>query len=178
MYNMTAQDEADVKRVVALYAKMENELQTMSDLLKIKEELEKYQPFVLSLITRYQEAIPDPDEFGLVLNLYLFIWMYYRDNTDVRKTKITEKMYVKEESEIVDMLLKSEKSSDQQKDQLAHSYIQSLHSKALVTYIMFQLIEDPELREIDKAAGGSILLGYKTLIKCFDKIVFKKPSLK
>lgn len=178
MYKLTKQDEADVKRVVANYAQMEGELQGISDILKIKEELLKYQPFILSLLAGYQIDIPDPEEFESILKLYLFIWMYYRDNVDVRKKTITEKMYLQAEDEIVEMLLKSEKSSEQEKEKLATSYIQNIHSKALVTFIMFSFIEDPDLRELDRQAEGAILLGFKTIIRCFDKIAFKKPPAK
>jgi hypothetical protein len=173
MYNMTANDEADVKRVVALYAKMENELQDISDLLKIKEELLKYQPFVLSIITGYQIDVPDPDEFEPILKLYLFIWMYYMDNKAVRKTKITESMYVKEQDEIIEMLRQSEKSDNQEKDKLANKYIEQLQSKALMTFILFLFVEDPILQKLDRQAGGAVLIGYKTILKCFEKIAIK-----
>ena len=166
---MTAQDEAEVRRVIILYAKIENELQGTPELTKLKDELHLFQPFIGSLIMDYEEDFPD--DADLIWKLYLLIWMYYRDNDLARIGLITSSLYISKEDKLVETLDIPVPADQETRQKMTQDYIQRQHSKGLIIFLFYLFMENPVLERLDKATGRALLIGYKATIESFDEII-------
>jgi hypothetical protein len=173
MDNISAQEQTDIKQIAAIKAEMESRMNDFDYANNITDELFRYQPFILSIIMGYKldvamEDLPD------VINLYVLIWLFYRDKNNVRKVKITEQQYSKQESRFIATLKKYETTiSAAAKNKMIDGDITSFSSKSLYAMLVLECRENKILHRLNRESGGAIYAGYITLIKCFDEIIAK-----
>ena len=100
---VSAQEQADVKRIEVIYAEIENNLNNPAYANKVTDEIYKYQPFILSVLMGYKMDI-QLQELEPLVKLYLLIWLFYRDQKSVKNIPITPDRYMIAEEATVRML--------------------------------------------------------------------------
>ncbi|WPV67105.1 hypothetical protein [Chitinophaga sp. LS1] len=173
MDKISTQEQTDVKQIAAIKAEIESRMNDFDYANNITDELFRYQPFILSTIMGYKMDVPMEDLPDLI-NLYVLIWLFYRDKKNVRKVQITEQQYSKQESRFVEMLKKYETNiSTAAKNKMIDDDLNSFYSKSLYAMLVSECRENKILHRLNRESGGAVYAGYITLIKCFDEIIAK-----
>jgi hypothetical protein len=173
MDKISTQEQTDVKQIAAIKAEIESRMNDFDYANNITNELFRYQPFILSTIMGYKMDVAMEDLPDLI-NLYVLIWLFYRDKKNVRKVQITEQQYSKQESRFVAMLKKYETTiSTAAKNKMIDDDLNSFSSKSLYATLVSECRENEILDRLNRESGGAVYAGYITLIKCFDEIIAK-----
>jgi hypothetical protein len=171
MENISAQEKNDVLQIAAIKAEMENRMNDFDYANNITDELFRYQPFILSTIMGYKMDVP-MDDLPYLINLYVLIWLFYKERNNVRKIKITEEQFAKQETRFISLLKKYEATTSAvEKDRLVNEDLENASSKALNTILIMELKENTVLQRLNRESQGAVLAGYNVIIKCFDEII-------
>ena len=172
--NVSAQEQADVKRIGTIYAEIEKNLNNPAYANKVTDEIYKYQPFILSVLLGYKMDF-QLEELAPLVKLYLLIWLFYRDQRSVKNIPITPDRYMIAEESTVRMLQKIETAkTEKQKDEILNKDLNSTSSKALLAMIFLQFRENIILEKLNKKTQGAIIVGIRSFILCFDEIITKR----
>jgi hypothetical protein len=170
---ISAQEQADIKHIAAIKTEIEKRMNDFDYANNITDELYRCQPFILSTIMGYKMDVAIEDLPDLI-NLYVLIWLFYRDRKNVRTIKITEQQYSKQESRFVAMLKKYETTiSAAAKNKMIDEDLNSFSSKSLYAMLVSECRENKILHRLNWESGGAVFAGYITLIKCLDEIIAK-----
>jgi len=142
----------------------------LKSLEQITDEIYRHQPFLLSLFLGYREDV-NQYELDEILRILIIIWLFFRYQPNVKKTRISMKMFDNRQKKNVTFLryLDGEKSQHS-KNQLILDNLGALKSKALFTAVLFKVNEGAALKKLDKNISGIMILGMKSLIECFEQI--------
>jgi hypothetical protein len=131
------------------------------------------QPFLISLILGYKI---DLNEYELeeIMKVVFLIWEFFKNHSQIEHQKISETQFERIQQRNVYMLkyYEGEKGESAKMDVVAAD-LMHLKSKSLFTGILFQFDHKSALINIDEEKKGIILVGLKSLIECFEEIVFK-----
>lgn len=132
---------------------------------KISDEIYLYQPFVLSLFLGFKDEV-DIFQLDEILRIFLIIWLFFRDRENVKKKKITEKIFEARQRKNLQFLqYMQDLPIKQDRDQALNYNLGALKSKAL-----FKFKEGPTLKKLETARSALMLIGIKSLIECFEHI--------
>jgi len=135
------------------------------------ENIEQYQPFMLSLLLGYQHDI-NIKELDEIIKLYLIIWEFFKDKKNITKIKLTEIQFEETQNRNIEFFkyLGGEKSK---RDFINTTSLdlENIRSKALLTGILFRFDTTTVLSNIKGDLKGIVLIGIKSLIECFEIIV-------
>jgi len=131
------------------------------------------QPFLISLLLGYKI---DLNEYELeeIMKVVFLIWEFFKNHSQIEHQKISETQFERIQQRNVYMLkyYAGEKGESAKMDVVAAD-LMHLKSKSLFTGILFQFGHKSALINLDEENRGIILVGLKSLIECFEEIVFE-----
>ena len=137
---------------------------------KITDEMNQYQPFLSSMLLGYQFDLK-PEEHGEIIKIGFLIWEYFRENKNIRNKKLTEQHFEKIQKRNIGLLKYLEGESDPvELLNITGSDLDHLKSKALLTGIFYRFNTQAVLVKMDAPTKGTILIGMKSVIECFEEI--------
>lgn len=137
---------------------------------KVSDEIFKKQPFFLSALLGYRFDV-STTELEELMKIYFLIWEYFKPNQNVRNKKVTEALFTKMMKRNIQMLKYSEdEPSEQDKLEVYSADLQNLKSKSLLAAVFFRFYNRPVLIKMEKEKTGTILIGIKSFIECFETI--------
>ena len=146
----------------------------LKTLEQVADEIYQYQPFLISLFLGYKDDV-DPLQHDEILRIIIIIWLYFRDNKQVKRNKINERMFEAQEKKHLHFLKYFEgEPTEQAKSQLTLQDFKNLKSIELMALVWGRALQGPALKNMDTYNAGITLIGFKALIECFEKI--SKPS--
>jgi len=136
----------------------------------ITDEMNRYQPFLLSMLLGYRLDLK-PGELEEIIKIVFMIWEYFRANQNVRNTKLTEQGFERIQKRNIE-LIKYLEGESQPSDirNITSSDLDHLKSKALLTGIFFRFNTKNALLKMDTTTKGTLLIGMKSVIECFEEI--------
>lgn len=163
------QEEKREKYIAQLIKKIDN---IDTDYLDSELDLvSKKQPFLISLLLGYRIDLKI-DELEEMIKIILLIWEYFKNNDKIMKIKVTEKQFEEVQKRNIYMLKYLERERGQNAQiSLIKSDLNHLHSKELLTGLIFQFNNKKSLARMKNEEKGGILIGVKSLIECFDEIL-------
>lgn len=137
---------------------------------QVADEIYRYQPFLISIFLGYKDDV-DIFQHDELLRVLIIIWLFFKDRPNVKRTKITEKMFEAKQRKNAQFLKYLEGEPNQKtKEQTTDLNLGALKSKALFSVVLFKIKDGAALKKLDIEFIGIILLGMKSLIECFEQI--------
>jgi len=134
------------------------------------EEINQYQPFLISMLLGYKIDLK-LEEFEEISKVIVLIWEFFRENSKVRKTKLTEQQFEKFHKKNIDLLKYLEvEQNEQEIIFVTKSDLNFLKSKSLLTAIFYRFKNQESLKEMSWKTKGIVLIGLKSLIESLDEI--------
>ena len=168
---ISEEDKREILRVGQLIKKIE-----MADEEYINKEsdlISKKQPFLISLLLGFRFDLKDL-ELEEIMKIIFLIWEFFKNHSQINKTKISESQFERIQQSNIYMLKYYDGEQGQKASmELISNDLKNLKSKSLFAAIVFQFFEKIPLLEMENESRGSTLVGMKTLIECFEEIVFK-----
>jgi hypothetical protein len=148
----------------------------LKTLEQITDEIYHHQPFLISLFLGYKDEVdPYPPQADEILRTLIIIWLYFRENKNVKRKKITADMFeVMEEKNIRFLKYLEGEPTIQAQALTTLNDFKQLKSLELFTAVLFKIKEGKALSKLPDDEAAIILVGLKSLIECFSKI--SKPS--
>lgn len=136
------------------------------------EELEQFQPFLLSLLLGYHLDL-NTSELDEIIKVYLIVWEYFKDKRNIKKRQLTDMQFEEAQKRNIDFFqyLDAEKSEKDFINTISID-LRTIKSKALIAGILFRFDTTPVLSNLKSDLKGMVLIGIKSLIECFEEIVF------
>lgn len=135
--------------------------------------ISRQQPFLISLILGYRLDF-GINELEEITKLIFLIWEYFKGNRQIQNIKISENQFEKILNRNIHMLKNFEGEIGQKaKLDLVFSDLGHLKSKALLTGIFLQFNCKYSLKNMKSEEKGSVLIGMKSLIECFEEVIQK-----
>lgn len=136
----------------------------------ISDEIYSRQPFFLSVLLGYRIDVT-MEELEEIMKIYFLVWEYFRFKPNVQTIKVTESYFNKVLMKNIKMLKYSEGETNEiDKLEMFSSDLQNLKSKSLMTSVLFRFNERPTLLKMDIQKKGSIIIGIKSFVECFETI--------
>lgn len=132
----------------------------------------KKQPFLISLLLGYWHDLKEP-ELEEIMKMIFLIWEYFKDHSQINQTKISESQFSRIHQRNIYMLKYYEGEQGQKASmEFISTDLKNLKSKSLFGGITLQFFEKTPLLGMENEDRGIILIGLKSLIECFEEIVF------
>ena len=165
---LTDKDFSEVKKVAEIIKEVDHS--NISELVNSFEEIEKYQPFLISLLLGFKDQL-NKIELDELANTLIIIWRYYQNFPKTMEVRITADQYQDFDEKNLRFLnyLTGEPNEEARLKTIALN-LDSLESKALLTGLFYRYNENKNLSSMEKGLKGEVLLGLKSLIQCFDSI--------
>ncbi|MDA3882164.1 MAG: hypothetical protein PF481_02665 [Bacteroidales bacterium] len=169
---ISKEDKNESLRVVQLIKKIE--LIDEKYVNKESDLLSKKQPFLISLLLGYRFDLKEL-ELEEILKIIFLIWEFFKNHSQIEQMKISESQFMRIQQKNIHMLkyLEGEQGKNA-KMEFISTDLENLKSKSLFTGIIFQFNEKIALLDMNNETRGIILVGLKSLIECFEEIVFRK----
>lgn len=166
------EDKKESLRVGQLIKK--NELIDEEYVKKESDIISQKQPFLISLIFGYRFDLKEL-ELEEILKVIFLIWEFFKNHSQIESTKISETQFMRIQQRNIHMLKYFEgEQGENAKLELVFSDLENLKSKSLFTGIIIQFNQKVALLDMKSENRGIILVGLKSLIECFEDIVFRK----
>ena len=137
---------------------------------KISDEIFQRQPFFLTVLLGYRHDTT-PIELEEIMKIYFLIWEYLKPNNNVQTKKVTEAYFEKVQHKNIEMFQYAEgEPGHSEKMQVYSSDLDNLRSKALLAVVLFRFNDRQVLLKMNEVKRGSILIGIKSFINCFETI--------
>ncbi|TAJ03429.1 hypothetical protein DMA11_24130 [Marinilabiliaceae bacterium JC017] len=160
-----AKDYNDAEKVTKIITDIEK--LSLSDRIKIVDEINVYQPFLISLFLGYKDKL-DKNDLGEFIIDIIIVWRFFSDNQQVKKKKITPELYREIDRKNFEMLnYLSGETSEKTKRDITEMDLSTLDSKALLTGVFYRYKRRNALRNIHM----ELIIGLKALIECFERII-------
>lgn len=166
------EDDKEIRRVAEIVKKMalidKDYVNSESDVIAQK------QPFLISLLLGYQFDVKG-HELEVIMKMIFLIWEFFKNHRQIQQSKVSESQFIKIQQRNIHMLnyFGGEQGRDAKMKLLAAD-LRFLKSKSLFAAILFQFDEEPVLSGMNNENKGIVLIGLKSLIECFEEIVYKK----
>jgi len=166
--NISEHDKIEVSRISEIVLEIDHiDVEYVNS---ITDEINQYQPFLLSMLLGYQLDFK-PEEFEEISRIVFMIWEYFREANNVKNKKMTEESFEKLEKRNIGLLKYLEGESDPvEKLTITSSDLGHLKSKALLTGIFYRFDTRSPLLNMNPKTKGILLIGMRSLIECFEEI--------
>lgn len=167
---ISEEDKIEILRVGQLIKKIEHIDEEYVN--KESDLIFKKQPFLISLLLGYRHDLKD-HELEEIMKIIFLIWEFFKNSSQINQTKISESQFETVQQRNIYMLkyYEGERGLKAKKEIVAND-LKNLKSKSLFEGVIFQFAEKNTLSEMEDETRGIILVGMKSLIECFDEIVF------
>ena len=136
----------------------------------ISDEIFRCQPFFLTVLLGHRIDV-SMEELEEIMKIYFLVWAFFRLKPKVQTIKLTESNFNKILNRNIKMLKYSEgESKERDKLEIFAYDLHNLKSKSLMASIFLRFDERPMLLKMDIQKKGSIMIGIKSFIECFEKI--------
>lgn len=136
----------------------------------ISDEIFRCQPFFLTVLLGHRIDV-SMEELDEIIKIYFLVWEYFRLKPNIQTKKVTEPNFNKILNRNIQMLKYSEGESEEKNKLEIFSYdLQNLKSKSLMSSVFFRFNERPTLKNMEIQKKGSIMIGIKSFIECFETI--------
>lgn len=136
----------------------------------ISDEIFRCQPFFLTVLLGHRIDV-SMEELDEIIKIYILVWEYFRLKPNIQTKKLTEPNFNKILKKNIKMIKYSEgESKEIDKLEIFAFDLQNLKSKSLITSVFFRFKERPTLLNMDIQKKGSIMIGIKSFIECFEAI--------
>jgi len=154
-----------IKKIELIDEKYVNEA---SDIISQK------QPFLISLILGYRFDLKE-NELEEIMKIIFLIWEFFKNHSQIEQIKVSESQFMRIQQRNIHMLKYFEgEQGKNAKMEFISTDLENFNSKSLLTGIIFQFNEKIALLDMQNETRGIILVGLKSLIDCFEEIVFRK----
>lgn len=166
--NISEHDKIETIRITKIITKIDR---IDSDYFNvITDEMNQHQPFLLSILLGYRFDFK-PEEVGEIIKIVILIWEYFRENKNIKHKKLTEQHFERILKRNLGMLKYLEGESDPSEMlNITSSDLDHLKSKALLTGIFYRFDTQSALVKMDLGTKGTILIGMKSVIECFEEM--------
>ncbi len=139
-------------------------------LVKYTDEIEKYQPFMLSFFFAHKEQL-NLAQMSKFLRVMLVMWLHFRKKPNVKEKEITQQQFkdtLLANFEFLETL--REESSQEVCVLLIVENLSNFRSKGLLSVLFEMILDEKYLRQLDESLSTSILLSIKSMVMCFEEI--------
>ena len=169
---ISEEDKREILRVGQLIKKIE-----MADEEYINKEsdlISKKQPFLISLLLGFRFDLKDL-ELEEIMKIIFLIWEFFKNHSQINKTKISESQFERIQQSNIYMLkyYEGEQGAKAKKEFISND-LKNSKSKCLFEGVIFQFANKRTLLEMKSETRGSTLVGLKSLIECFEEMVFEE----
>jgi hypothetical protein len=106
-----------------------------------------------------------------VIKIVFIIWEYFRENKNIKNKKLTEQHFERIQKRNMGLLKYLEGESEPKEIlNITSTDLDHLKSKAFLTGIFYRFDTQSDLVKIDIATKGTVLIGMKSVIECFEEI--------
>lgn len=170
MLNITNADIAATKRIAEIIQYIKNNENDFAFANNVTDELYRHQPFILSMLMGYKMDLTS-EELAPLVELYVLIWEYYKDNLNIRSVPITQQHYERAEAGNTRVLKNYANIASRKGGQgFLKNDLNRAASKALISAVFMQFREKISLRNLNTQTKGMLLIGLKSVIQCFDEV--------
>lgn len=164
--DITVLEKNDAKKVALISVKIKKN--SKEDTLIIINDINKHQPFMLSMLMGYQLDL-NADQFDGVTQMIFVMWEYFKDKKNAKKVQISLEQYERHQAKQIQFFKYLEGVTKQKniKDTTALD-LGHLKSKALYAYMVGSFIGSEFA--VNTALKGILLIGMRSLIDCFEEI--------
>lgn len=139
---------------------------------KESELIFQKQPFLISLLLGYRLDLKEL-ELEEIMRIIFLIWEYFKNHSQINQKKVFEAQFSRIQQRNIYLLKYYEGEQGQKASmEFISTDLKHLKSKSLFGAITFQFFEKTPLLEMENENRGIILVGMKSLIECFEEIVF------
>jgi len=141
---------------------------------KESDIISQKQPFLISLLLGYKFDLKEL-ELEEIMKIIFLIWEYFKNSNQIEKVKISESQFDRIQQRNIHMLKYFDgEQGHSAKIELIASDLGHLKSKSLLIGIILLFTQKASLLEMKNETRGIILVGLKSLIECFEEIVYKR----
>ena len=168
MLSVNNTDPDDERRLEMIVANIENI--TTSEVDRITDEINKYQPLMISLIMAYYKDFGNSIVFGELIKNTLMIWMYFKDYEGVKKKSLTEKRFNKRLFEIVDFFTYLDGSSEEEKHKMIVDDFSNMKNKMLMYRILETFKNNTHLSKLTITQKNELIIESRCLIESLAEV--------
>jgi hypothetical protein len=157
-------DFADVRDLEWIIPKIENINCTEVD--RITDEIEKYQPFIISLMLSYKEEYLNNPVYDEIIKNYLIIWEFFKAKGTVRKKTLSSEIFNAKELEVAYFFMALDTLSGKAKDDLEVADLNAFKHKMLIFPLMERIKNNRLFKTLTSKQSAQLILETRTLIEC------------
>ncbi len=137
---------------------------------RVSDDIFIHQPFMLSMFLGYRLDANDA-ELGEIMKLFFLIWESFKDENNIRTTRLTEEFYTQLHDRNVEFLKQLERSREW-KERMINDDLQvlNLRSKRLLASVLMAFYTKPALHEMTPEKKAATIVGLKTLIQSLEAV--------
>jgi len=170
---VTKRDIEETKFIRELHKNIQNISQ--EDAYKVTERMRINQPFLVSLLMSFESEVTE-DQFDHLMEMFLLIFLFFEEKSNIRKAEITEDLFNKQYELNLQFMdyLDGEDDMDSQMD-LGEMDLQKMHHKSLYTSIIFLTDESNCFDGVkDEDLKNGVFVISKALIECMETNLLEK----
>lgn len=134
----------------------------------------RQQPFLISLILGYRFDLKEL-ELEEIMKIIFLIWEFFKNYSQLEHSKISEAQFARIQRKNASMLkYYAGEQTKNAKTELVSADLKHLKSKSLFTEIILQFNQKAPLSNLSHENRAIILIGLKSLIECFEEIIYRK----
>jgi hypothetical protein len=165
------EDEKEILRVGQLLEKIESI--DRAYLNKEYDVVYRQQPFVISLLLGYRIDLEEL-ELEEMTKVILLIWEFFKNEQRIKQVKISEFQFERIHRRNIYMLKYFEgEIGEGAKMRLVSSDFENLRAKSLLTGVLAQFDLKAAFLDMKGETRGTVIIGLKSLIECFEEIIEK-----
>jgi len=166
---ISEKDQVNLNRIVSIVSRIDNN--DFSYFNTTTDEINKYQPFLLSMLLGYKIDLT-LEEFEEISKIIVLIWELFKENSSIRKTKLTEQQFEKFYKRNIDLMKYLDgEQNEQEICSVTISDLNHLKSKSLLTAIFYRFKNQQPLMAMPWKMKGIVLIGIKSLVESLEEIV-------
>ena len=168
MVQLSKKDYAEFSDLAILIKKIDHLDANYVDV--ISDEIYLRHPFYLTVLMGYRLDLKE-SEFEEIARIFILIWQYFRQNKNVQKKKVTQRLFEKKHLRYMQMLKYIDGEPDQESiSKIYDDDLQKLQSKSLLAAIAYRLTTRPDLIKMHELEKAYKFIDIITFIECFESL--------
>lgn len=164
MITLNNKDAADARKLDKIFAKIE--IITISEVDKVTDEINKYQPLMIRLIMAYYREFGGSMILETLIKNILIMWEFFKDNKAVKGKTITEAMFNSRLSKIMQFFETLDKYSGLEKLELTIDDFSTIKHKLLMIRMLERFRSNEYLTQLSNTQRNQLLIETRCMIDC------------